>query len=222
LYANNPFDPFKDFEPITRAAASPNVFVVNPSVPATTMKELIELIHANPGKYSMGNPGLGTTLQLAGELAKLALKLDVISVPFGGAGPAIQSAVGGHTPIAVSALPPASPQVKGNMLRALAVTSTVRSAALPYVPTMAEAGITGQESETMQGIFAPAGTPKAIVNFLNAEIVKIMSLPETKVKCAELGFEPVGDTPGEFAAYIKKEVEKWSKVIKDANIEQIR
>jgi tripartite-type tricarboxylate transporter receptor subunit TctC len=222
LYANNPFDPFKDFEPIIRAAASPNIFVVHPSVPATTMKELVELIHANPGKYSMGNPGLGTTPQLAGELAKLSLKLDVISVPFGGAGPAIQSTVGGHTPIAVSALPPATPQVKGNLLRALAVTSATRSAAFPDIPTMAEAGIAGQESETMQGIFAPAGTPTAIINFLNAEIAKIMSLPEIKAKCAELGFEPIGDTPAEFAAYIRTEVEKWDRVIKDAKIEQIK
>jgi tripartite-type tricarboxylate transporter receptor subunit TctC len=222
LYANNPFDPFKDFEPIARAAASPNIFVVNPSVPANSMKELIELIRANPGKYSMANPGLGTTPQLAGELAKLALKLDVTSVPFGGAGPAIQSTLGGHTSLAVSALPPASPQVKDKTLRALAVTSAKRSASFPDVPTMGESGIDGQESETMQGIFAPAGTPKAIVNLLNSEIVKIMSQPDIKARCAELGFEPASDTPAEFAIYIKNEVEKWARVISDAKIEQIK
>ena len=168
LYAKNPYDPFKDFAPVTLAAASPNVIVVHPDLPAKTLKELIDLVKANPAKYSMANPGIGTTPQLAGELFKLSAKLDLTSVPFGGAGPAIQSAVAGHTPIAVSAIPPAAPQIQGGKLRGLAVTGAKRSAALPDVPTMAEAGVTGQESETMQGIFVPAGTPKEIVDLLNA------------------------------------------------------
>jgi tripartite-type tricarboxylate transporter receptor subunit TctC len=142
-------------------------------------------------------------------------------VPFGGAGPAIQSAVAGHTPIAFSALPPAAPQVQGGTLRGLAVTSKKRSAALPDVPTLAEAGVQDQESETMQGILVPAGTPKEIVELLNREIAKVMALPDVQAKCAQLGFDVVADKPQEFAAYIKSEVEKWGKVIRDAKIPQI-
>lgn len=222
LYARNPYDPFKDFAPITLAAASPNVIAVNPDLPVKTLKELIELVKANPTKYSMANPGIGTTPQLAGELFKLSVKLDLTSVPFGGAGPAIQSAVAGHTPIAVSAIPPAAPQIQGGKLRGLAVTGAKRSAAMPDVPTMAEAGLAGQESETMQGLFVPAGTPKEIVALLNREIVKVMALPDVKAKCAQLGFDVVANTPEQFAVYIKSEVEKWGRVIKDAKIPQIK
>jgi tripartite-type tricarboxylate transporter receptor subunit TctC len=222
LYAKNPYDPYKDFEPVTLAAASPNILVVHPDVPVKTVKELIDLVKTNPGKYTLANPGVGTTPMLAGELFKLSLHLDMTSVPFTGAGPAIQSAVAGHTPIAMTALPPTSPQVQAGKLRGLAVTSAKRSAALPDVPTMAEAGIKEQESETMQGILVPAGTPKDLVKFLNAEIVKVMAMPDVKAKCAQLGFDPVGSTPEEFAAYIKKEVDKWGKVIKDAKIPQIK
>lgn len=222
LYAKNPYDPFKDFAPITLAAASPNILVVNPEIPATTVKELVDFLKKNPGKYTVANPGIGTTPQLAAELFKLELKLEATSVPFGGAGPAIQSTVAGHTPIAFAALPPAAPQVQGGTLRALAVTSKTRSSALPDVPTLAEAGVHGQESETMQGILVPAGTPQEIVDLLNREIAKVMALPDVQAKCAQLGFDVVADSPQEFAAYIKSEVSKWGKVIKDANIPQIQ
>jgi tripartite-type tricarboxylate transporter receptor subunit TctC len=222
LYANNPYDAFKDFEPVTLAAASPNILVVNPELPVKTVKELVDLMKANPYKYAIANPGIGTTPQLAAELFKLALKLDATSVPFGGAAPAIQSTVAGHTPIAFAAMPPAAPQVTGGKLRALAVTSAKRSSALPDVPTLAESGIKEQESETMQGVLVPAKTPKAIVDQLNAEIVKAMALPDVKEKCAQLGFDPVANTPEEFAGYIKKEVDKWGKVIQDAKIPQIK
>jgi tripartite-type tricarboxylate transporter receptor subunit TctC len=222
LYAHNPYDPYKDFTPITLAAASPNILVVNLSFPAKSVKELIDLLKKEPGKHTIANPGIGTTPQLAAELFKLSLHIEATSVPFNGAAPAIQSAVAGHTPIAFSALPPASPQVKAGTLRGLAVTSAKRSAALPDVPTLAEAGVTEQESETMQGIFAPANTPKAIVDKLNKEIAKIMAMPDVKEKCAQLGFDPVADSPEQFAAYVKKEVEKWGKVIKEAKIPQIQ
>lgn len=221
LYAKNPYDAFKDFAPVTLAAASPNILVVNADVPVKTVKELVDLMKKDPGKFSVANPGVGTTPQLAAELFKLTNKLESPSVPFGGAGPAIQSAVGGHTPVAFSALPPAAPQVQGGKLRGLAVTSAKRSATLPDVPTMAEAGFKGQESETMQGIFLPAGTPKDLVELLNKEIVKVMQLPDVKEKCAQLGFDVVANTSAEFAAYIKTDVEKWSKVIKDAKVPQI-
>ena len=222
LYAKNPYDPFKDFTPVTLAAASPNILVVNSSFPAKTVKDLIAILKKEPGKYTIANPGIGTTPQLAAELFKLELKLDATSVPYNGAGPAIQSTVAGHTPIAFTALPPTSPQVKAGTLRGLAVTSARRSPALPDVPTMAEAGVKDQESETMQGIFLPAKAPKEIVDLLNKEISKTMALPDVKAKCAQLGFDPVANSPAEFTAYIKKEVEKWAKVIKDAKIPQIK
>src|SRR6185312_10399509 len=183
---------------------------------------LIDLLKKEPNKYSIANPGIGTTPQLHAELFKLALKLEATSVPFGGAAPAIQSAIAGHTPIAFSALPPTSPQVKSGTLRGLAVNSAKRSAALPDVPTLAEAGVKEQESETMQGILAPAKTPKEIVDKLNKAIAKIMTMDDVKAKCAQLGFDPVGNSPEQFAAYIKKEVDKWGKVIKEAKIPQIK
>jgi tripartite-type tricarboxylate transporter receptor subunit TctC len=222
LYAKNPYDPFKDFAPVTLAAASPNILVVHSDFPAKSVKELVDLIKKEPGKFNYAMPGTGTTPHLAGELFKLSFKLDLTTVPFNGAGPAIQSAVAGHTPIAFTALPPTAPQVQAGKLRGLAVTSAKRSSALPNVPTMAEAGVSGQESETMQGILVPAGTPKDIVDLLNQEIAKAMALPDVKEKCAQLGFDPVANKPEEFATYIKKEVEKWGKVINDAKIPQIQ
>jgi tripartite-type tricarboxylate transporter receptor subunit TctC len=222
LYANNPYDPYKDFIPITLAAGSPNIVTVHPSVPVKTMKELIALILANPGKYSIANAGFGTTPQLASELFKLTYKLDAPSVPYGGGEPAVQSTVGNHTPVAFSAIPPAAPQIAGGNLRGLAVTAAKRSGALPDVPTTAEAGIPDQESETMQGVFVPAGTPKEIVELLHNEIVKLMRLPDVQQKCADLGFDVVANSQADFLAYIKKEIDKWHKVIVDAKIPQIQ
>jgi len=222
LYAKKPYDAFTDFAPITLAASSPNILVVNPSLAAASVKELIALIRANPGKYSIANPGFGTTPHLATELLKLTYKLDMTTVPYNGAGPAVQSAVAGDTPIAFTALPPTAPQVAGGNLRGLAVSTVKRSAALPDVPTMAEAGVAGQESETMQGVLAPAGTPADVIAALNREIAKLMQLPDVKAKCAELGFDIVADTPSDFAGYIRKEVDKWGAVIRDAKITLIQ
>ncbi len=218
LYNKPPYDPYKDFAPVTLAAASPNVLVVTPTMPAKSVKELVELVRANPGKYSYAMPGAGTTPHLSGELFKLSEKLDIVTVPFGGAGPAIQSAVAGHTPIAFTALPPAAPLVQGGELRALAVTSAKRSAALPTVPTMAEAGLPGQEADTLQGVLVPAGTPKEIIDKLHGEIVKIVAMPDVKKQLDQLGFDPVANTPEEFAARIKTEVARWEKVIGEAKI----
>ena len=174
LYATPSYDPYKDFIPITEAAASPNIVSVHSSFPAKSMKELIALAAANPGKYSMANSGLGTTPMLVSELFKLTYKLDIASVPYNGGEPAVQSVVANHTPIAFSTTPPATPQITAGNIRGLAVTSAKRSGALPDVPTMAEAGVPDQESETMQGIFVPAGTPADIVALLHNEIVKAM------------------------------------------------
>jgi tripartite-type tricarboxylate transporter receptor subunit TctC len=218
LYAKIPYDPFKDFAPVTLAAISPNVLTVHPSIPARTVKELIAEIKANPSKYSFASAGLGTTPHLSGELFKLSQGLDLVHVPFNGSAPAIQSTLAGHTPIAFTVVTPVVPQVKEGKLRALAVTTPKRSPALPDVPTLAEAGLPDQEADTMQGILVPAGTPKAIIDLLHSEIVKVMALPDVKERMAVLGFEPVANMPEEFAARIKAEIPKWGKVIRDANI----
>jgi tripartite-type tricarboxylate transporter receptor subunit TctC len=218
LYAKVPYDPVKDFSPVTLVAASPNVVVVNPSVPAKTIPELVQLIKDNPGKYSFAGPGVGSTPHLSGELFRLAFNLDLQHVPFTGAGPAIQSTLGGHTPIAFTALPPALGPVKGGQLRALGVAADKRVAALPDVPTFAEQGVKGQEADTLTGVVVPAGTPKEIVDLLYKEIAKAVAEPEVKEKLLTLGFTPIANTPDEFAARIKLEIEKWGKVVRDAKL----
>jgi tripartite-type tricarboxylate transporter receptor subunit TctC len=218
LFAKVPYDPVKDFAPISIVAVSPNVMTVNPSVPAMTVKELVQLIKANPGKYSFASPGVGSTPHLSGELFRISQGIDLVTVQFKGAGPAIQDTVGGHTPVAFTALPPATPQIKDGKLRALMVTSEKRVSALPDVPTAAEAGLAGQEAYTLTGMLAPAGTPKAVIDLLHDEIVRIVKLPDVQKRLDDLGFEIVANSPQEFAARIKTEMEKWGKVIRDAKI----
>jgi tripartite-type tricarboxylate transporter receptor subunit TctC len=218
LYTSVPYDVNKDFIPISLAGASPNLIVVHPSVPAKTMQELIALIRTNPGKYSFAHPGVGTTPHLSGELLRLSFNLDMVSAPFGGAGPAITSVLAGHTPVGVTALPPAMAHVKSGALVALAVTSTKRNPELPNVPTLAEAGVTGQEAETMQGLLVPAGTPKPVVDRLSQELIKFVSQPDNRAKLMSMGFDPVGNTPEQFSSYIQSEVSRWGKVIRDAKI----
>ena len=218
LFTKVPYDPVKDFAPISIVAVSPNVVSVYPSVPAKTMQELIEVIKANPGKYSFAAPGVGSTPHLSGEIFRLSNDLDLPTVQFTGAAPAIQSTVGGHTPVAFSAVPPAAPQIQQGLLRGLAVTAEKRSKALPDVPTMAEAGISGQEAYTLTGMLAPAGTPKAIIDQLHQAIVTLVALPDVQARLEELGFQVVANTPEEFAQRIKIEMEKWAQVIRDAKI----
>jgi len=221
LYKNCPYDPYKDFIPITLAAITPNILIVNPSVPAKTPKELIEAMKANPNKYTDASPGVGTTPHLAAELFKASYKLDYVIAPYKGGGPAAQAVLANETPFSFVAMTPTTQLVKTGKLRALAVTTKKRSAALPDVPTMAEAGITGQESETIQGVLAPKGTPKEIVEKLQKEIAGVVAMPDLQSKMIPLGFDPVGSTSAEFADYIKTDVEKWKKVIADAHVKQI-
>jgi tripartite-type tricarboxylate transporter receptor subunit TctC len=218
LFAKVPYDPVKDFAPISIVAVSPNVMTVHPSVPAKTVKELVDIVKASPGKYSFASPGVGSTPHLSGEIFRLSQGIDLPTVQFKGAGPAIQSTLGGHTPVAVTALPPATPQIKEGRLRALMVTSEKRVSALPDVPTAAEAGLAGQEAYTLTGMLAPAGTPKAIVDLIHREVVKIVALPDVQTRLDDLGFQVVANSPDEFAARIKTEMEKWAKVIRDAKI----
>jgi tripartite-type tricarboxylate transporter receptor subunit TctC len=214
-----PYDPVKDFAPITIAAASPNVAVVNPDVPAKNMRELADLVRREPDKYSFGSAGIGTTTHLSGELFRLSAGLKLVHVPFSGAGPALQSTVGGYTPITFSSLPAAIPLIKSGLVRALAVTSAQRVSALPDVPTMSEQGFPGQEAETLLFVLAPAGTPPDIVNALSADLRKIVAQPEVRSQFDTLGFRPLATTPEESAQRIKDEVAQWAKVIKDANIQ---
>src|ERR1700742_3719014 len=218
LYAKVPYDPIKDFAPVTLIAVSPNVLVVNPSVPAKTIPELVQLIRDNPGKYSFAGPGVGSTPHLGGELFRLAFNLDLVHVPFTGAGPAVQATVGGHTPIAFTALPSSLAAIPAGQLRAIGVAATERASQLPDVPTFAEQGIKEQEGDTLTGLVAPAGTPKEIVDLLYREIAKAVAQTDVKERLAVLGFKPVANTPDEFSARIKLEIEKWGKVVRDAKL----
>src|SRR6266545_4103280 len=221
LYAKPPYDPDKDFAPVTKAAGSPNGLFVNPSIPAKSVKELVELIKANPGKYTFASPGIGTTPHLSSELFKLTFGLDFALAPFPGGGPSIQSVVAGHTPMCFQAIPPATSLVKDGKLRALGITAKTRSPVLPDVPTLDELGIKNQEAETMQGVLLPAGTPKPIVDLLQTEIARIVQLPDVKEKLLAVGLEPNGMSQADFAAYIKADIAKWKKVIADAKIPRI-
>jgi tripartite-type tricarboxylate transporter receptor subunit TctC len=218
LYAKVPYDPIKDFSAVTLVAASPNVVVVNPQVPAKTLPELVELIRDNPGKYSYAGPGIGSTPQLGGELFRLTYKLDLVHVPFTGAAPAVESTIGGHTPIAFTALPSSISAIRAGQVRAIGLAATERAQQLPDVPTFAEQGVRDQEADTLTGIVAPAGTPKDIVELLSRTIAKGVAEPEVRERLMALGFRPVANTPDEFAARIKLEIEKWGKVVHDANL----
>jgi len=218
LYPKIPYDPFKDFAPVTLGAVSPNILVVHPSIPASNVRELIAFLKANPGKYSFAHSGVGTTPQLSGEMFKHSQNLDLVSVPFNGSAPAIQSALAGHTPIAFTVLTPAVPQVKEGKLRALAVTTPKRSPALPDVPTLAEAGLPDQEADTLLGVLVPAHTPQPIIDLLYREISKAMVQPDVAEKLVALGFDTIASTPDQFSARIRSDIPKWAKVIQTAGI----
>jgi tripartite-type tricarboxylate transporter receptor subunit TctC len=218
LYAKVPYDPIKDFSAVTLVAASPNVIATHPSVPAKTLQELIALIKQHPGKYSFAQPATGSTPHLAGELLKLKFGLDLVTVPFTGAALAINSTVGGHTPISITALPPAMSTIKEGKLRGIAVLSTRRSPALPDVPTNVEADVPDLESDTLTGIVAPAGAPKEIVDRWYQESVRIVALPDVRERLETLGFAPIANSPEEFAQRLKTELVKWRQIVRDAHI----
>lgn len=221
ILAEVPYDPVGSFMPVTLVAATPHVIVVHPSVPATSLVELIALLKANSDKYHYASPGARTTTHLSAErLFRLSNALALSHVPFGGGGPAIASTFAGHTLIAFTALPPAAPYISDGTLRALTVTSKKRSSAFPDLPTLEEAGFPGQESELFVGVVAAAGTPKAIVDLLYREIARSAELPEVRLRLTDLGFETIANTPEEFAARIKTEVAKWANVAREANMER--
>ncbi len=209
-----------NFTPVTIAAASPQVVAVHPSVPARTMKELVAVVKADQEKYSYSAiSGAGLSLLSSVRLFRLGLGLDrLVRVPFPGAAPAITSTLAAHTQITFLGLPPVAPHLKEGTLRALAVTSGKRSPAFPDVPTMTEAGFPNQESELIIGAVAPAGTPKSVVDLLQKQIARIVVLPDVKERLDVLGFYPVANTPEQYAAQIKSDIEIWGKVVRDANI----
>ena len=218
MYSKIGYDPIKDFATVSLVAASPNVVMVHPSVPAKNLKELIDLIKANPGKYSFAQPATGSTPHLAGELFKQKFNLDMVMVPFNGAPLAVNSTMGGHTPIAFTALPPAIGNIKDGTVRGIAILAKQRLAALPDLPTNIEEGVPGLESDTLTGIVVPAGTPKEIVDKWNAAIVTMAADPEIKKKLDTLGFVAVANSPAEFSERIKSEMAKWDLVVNAAGI----
>ena len=192
--------------------------MVHPSVAANSVGELIALARANPGKLSYASAGRGTPAHLAGELFKFAFNIDITHVPFNGGGPATASTLGGHVPISVSALPTAISYVRGGNLRALALMGSQRSSALPDVPTMKEASGYDLPADIITGFMLPAGTPAPVVELLHREVVRVMAMPDVKEKLLSMGFDPVAGTPGEFAEWIRSEIPRWGKVIRDAGI----
>ncbi len=219
LYSRNVgYDPVKDFAPVAVLASSPNIISLNPNLPAKTARELIDLVKSSPGKYNYAHPGTGSTPHLNGELFKLSYGLDLTTVPFNGTAQLVTSAIAGDTPIVFTSLPSAMPIVRDGKLRALVVLSKTRVPSLPDVPGTEESGIAGIEGDTVSGIVAPAGTPRAIVDRLNAEIKKAAAAPDVRAKLSDLGFGAVASSPDEFGDRIKFEIAKWAKVIKDANI----
>ncbi len=218
LFANAGFDPLKDFDAVTVGAQTPVVLAVNPSVPAQTVKELVAWIRANPGKESYASPGTGTPPQLVGALFQHALNLDLVHVPFGGGGPAVEATVAGHTPVSFGALAPAVPLIQHGDLRALAVTGQARSPTLPDIPTMAEAGFPDVEGSVWTVVVVPAGTPKDIIAKLHDLIVASLAQADVKEKLAAMAYVPIGNSPEQCEAFFKSEMAKWGKVIKDAGL----
>jgi tripartite-type tricarboxylate transporter receptor subunit TctC len=217
--SNLPYDPIKNFAPITIVAASPQVVAANPSFPAKTMKELIDVINAAPDKYSYASLGIGFGQLSAERLFKLGLKLDkLVRVPFNGAAPAVNSTLAGDTQVIFLGLPPVAPHLQSDKLRAIAVTSHQRSEQFPNVPTLTEAGVPNQESELQIGLVAPFGTPAPVVAKLQHEISDIVKLPDVKSALETVSFHAVASSPSDYAQQIKDDIAVWGKVMKDANI----
>ena len=214
LYSKSPFDPVKDFAPITRTGAATIIFVASPAVGAKTIKDMIALAKAKPKQYNFGSPGAGTPHHLAGELLNTAAGIDLTHIPYKGAAPAIADLLGGQVNTAFVSLPAALPHVKAGKLVGLGITSPGRSVVAPDLQTFAEQGLGGYALENWYGALAPAGTPKDVITKLNVEIVKALQLPDVKERLISQGFETRTSTPDEFAAYLKSEIVKWAGIVK--------
>ncbi|MFN8774561.1 MAG: tripartite tricarboxylate transporter substrate binding protein, partial [bacterium] len=216
---NAPFDPVKHFAPITQLTTSPNVILVTPSFQAKTMKELVDIARAKPKQIDYASSGIGSMQHLGGELLNVLAKVELTHVPYKGGGPALVDLLAGRVPVMVSGTQGALPFIRTGKARALGVTSPKRSATLPDVPTVAEAlGLPAYEALNWQGLFAPAGTPGQVVKRLADETIKVLNAADVKARLAELGFDPVGNTPAEFSALVLAEQRKWIRLIQAAGI----
>lgn len=218
LYANPPYDALKDFQMVTCVGTAPNMVAVHLSHPAKNIKELINLVRAQPGKHNYSSPGAGTTPHLSGEMFRLAFKLDLRHIPYNGAGPQIQSLLGNQVPIGFASAPSFAPQVRAGTLRGLAVTADKRMALLPDVPSMGEMGYKGMEADTFQGVFAPTGVSKPIIARLHGEITKALATPDMRERLNAIAMIPVGNSPAEFTDQVKADIARWGKVIREGGI----
>ena len=218
LLAKLPYDALNDFAPITLINTTPLVMVVNPGVPAKNVKELIALAKAKPGKLNFGSSGNGGSNHLAGELFDAMAGVKMVHIPYKGNAGALTDIVGGHLDVVYNGITSAVALIRGNKLRALAVTSLQRSAALPEVPTLDESGLKGFEAVAWNGLSAPAKTPRDIIMKINADVIKIVNSPELKERLKADGSDPVGNSPEQYAAFLRSEITKWAKVIKVANV----
>ena len=213
-----PFDPQRDFEPVTQLTTGPQVIAVHPAVAAKSVAEFIALAKAKPGQLNYASGGPGTGNHLAAEVFKLAAGINVVHIPYKGTGPALTSVLGGEAQMIISSLLPALPHVKSGKLRALAVTSTARSPAVPDIPTVAESGLPAFETSSWHGMLVPAKTPRTIITRLHDELVRVMNLPEVRERLTAQGLNIVASTPQAFAAYIRSETIKYARVINQAGI----
>lgn len=218
MYANMPYDAIKNFAPITLIGSLPNVLIVHPDFPARTVQEFIAAAKAKPGSITYASSGQGTSQHQSGELFESLTGTALVHIPYRGGGPAMQDLLAGQVNASFENFVAAAPHIKSGKVRALGVTSTTRVKGYEEIPTIAEAGVRGFNVVSWQGVFAPAGTPRAVIDRLNAEIVKILRMPDVRERMATMGLEPVGNTPEEFAAFQRAEIAKWAKVVKAANI----
>ncbi len=216
LYATLAYDPLRDFAPITLIASTPLILVVHPSLPVKSVKELIALARSKPGQLNYGSAGNGSALHLAGEMFNSLARVKLVHVPYKGVTNAFSDLLGGQISIMFPGAPIALPQVKAGKLRALGTTGARRTAAAPELPPISEAGLPGYEVSVWYGILAPAGTPTPVINRLHSELSKIVQLAEIKERWAVLGAEPLHNTPEQFAAFLKTDVGKWAKVVRDS------
>lgn len=216
--ATPPYDPIKDFTPISLIATVPNVIVVSPNFKVQNLKELIALLKAEPGKYSYGTSGVGTPPHLSGELFKLMAGVDMMHVPYRGGGPAMIDLISGQIPILFDVMTGAASHIRSGSARAIAITTARRSSSFPNLPTVAESGLPGYETYTWNAIFGPAGIPRGVVDALSREFQKAVAEPDVQEKLRELSANPVGSTPEALATHVKSEIDKWGPVIKSIGL----
>jgi tripartite-type tricarboxylate transporter receptor subunit TctC len=218
LYRTLPYDSMKDFAPVILTARAPNVLVVHPSVAARTVKELVALAKARPGQLNFSSSGTGGVSHLSAELFNALAGIDVVHIPYKGAGPAMSALIGGEVQVMMATTPVSLPQIKANRVRGLAISSLKRSPLAPGMATIAESGFPGFETDTWYGVLAPAGTPPAVVRRLNTDTARVLEMPDVKAALEQQGAQPAGGSPDEFRRFIQSEIDKWAKAIRLAKV----